>query len=475
MARYYDAVVIGTGPAGMAATAQLAELGIKVLALDEQNRLGGQIYRCVENAPNATLELMGEDYGHGLTLTDRFRKSGAEYESGAMVWQVSKDGQICYSRNGQSHEIKAGYVVAATGAMERPFPIPGWNLPGVMGAGAANNLAKEAGLTPSGRVVLAGSGPLLLLEASLLLKKGVQVEAILETTPTLPQPSVIPHLLPALRRTDFLLKGVKMLQEIKKSGVTYHKSVTKLRAVGEDTLKSVEAFVGGKDMAFDADLLLLHFGVIPSTHIYRLLGCAMEWNSSQRYWYPTTDRWGRTNHENVFVAGDGSGVKGALAAEYKGVLAALEIGRCCGILPRYERDILAKPVRDLLKRDNHPRPLIDEVFAPPIKNLFFEDETVLCRCENVTVGDVRKVVGEGIRDVNEVKIATRCGMGPCQGRMCGPAMAEIVASEIGADVKQVGMLTVRPPLKPLPLSEVAEMELEGASGEQADLFKNMRK
>jgi len=475
MAQYYDAVVIGTGPAGMAAASQLAELGVKVLALDEQNRLGGQIYRSVEGASEKTLALMGEEYEHGLTLTDRFRKSGSDYEPGAMVWQVNREGQICYSQNGHSREIRAGYIVAATGAMERPFPIRGWTLPGVMGAGAANNLAKEAGLTPTGRVILAGSGPLLLLEASLLLKKGVKVEAILETTPTLPQATVLPHLLPALKRTDFLLKGMKMVQEIKKSGVIYHKAVSKLRALGLDRLQSVEAEVNGKKLSFDADLLLLHFGVIPSTHIYRLLGCAMEWNATQRYWYPVTDRWGRTNHENVFAAGDGSGVKGALAAEYKGALAALEIGRCCGILPRYERDGMAKSVRDLMEKDDSPRPFIDAVFAPIAKNFFFEDETVLCRCENVTVGDVRKVIAEGIRDVNEVKIATRCGMGPCQGRMCGPAMAEIVAAEIDAEVAQVGMLTVRPPLKPLPLAEVAEMELEGASEDQADLFKNMKK
>ena len=475
MGRYYDAVVIGTGPAGMAAASRLAELGIKVLALDEQNRLGGQIYRCVEQASESTLELMGDEYRHGLKLTDRFRKSGAEYAPGAMVWQIDKDGQVCYSQNGVSREIRAGYIVAATGAMERPFPIPGWNLPGVMGAGAANNLAKEAALTPSGRVVLAGSGPLLLLEASLLLKKGVQIEAILETTPVIPRLSVVPHLLPALKRTDFLLKGYKMLQEIKKSGVTYHKAVTRIQALGTDKLSSVAAKIGDKEVSFRADLLLLHFGVIPSTHIFSLLGCTMQWNSSQRYWYPACDRWGRTNHENVFAAGDGSGVKGALAAEYKGELTALEIGRCCGILPRYERDNLAQQIRDLLKKDEYPRPFVDEVFAPTMHNHFFENETVLCRCENVSVGDIRRVVAEGVRDVNEVKIATRCGMGSCQGRMCGPAMAEIVAAETGVNVQKVGMLKVRPPLKPLPLMEIAEMELEMATGEQADLFKNMKK
>lgn len=475
MSRYYDAVVIGAGPAGLAAGSRIAELGLKVLTLDEQHRLGGQIYRCVESASSTNLQLMGEEYRRGLDLTERFHASGAEYEPGATVWQAGRDGHVCYSSNGKSQQIQAGYVVVATGAMERPFPLPGWNLPGVMGAGAANNLAKEAGLTPAGRVVLAGSGPLLLLEAGLLIKKGVEVMAILETTPKLPEPTALPHLFPALRRTDFLLKGVQMLRDIKKSGVPHYKGVTKIRALGTEQLQEVEAFVDEKTMTFPAELLLLHFGVIPNTHLFRLIGCAMAWNKTQRYWHPACDSWGRTNHENIFAAGDGSGVKGALAAEYKGELAALEIGRCCGIIPAYERDALAAPIREMLRNDNFPRPLIDEVYAPTIAGHFFEDETVLCRCENVTVGDVRKAVGEGVREVNEVKIVTRCGMGPCQGRMCGPALAEIVAAEAKTEVEKVGMLTVRPPLKPLPLEEVAEMELEMSGQEQADLFKNMRK
>lgn len=475
MSTYYDCVVIGAGPAGLAASACLAELGVKVLTLDEQNLPGGQIYRRVETASDRNLTLMGEEYRRGLGLTARFRASGALYQPGSTVWFADREGRICYSQKGKSTEIRAGYIVIATGAMERPFPIPGWNLPGVMGAGAVNNLAKEANLTPSGRVVLAGSGPLLLLETSLLLEKGVQIEAVLETTPILPGAAIIPHLLPALRRTDFLLKGVKMLRDIKKSGVAWHKGVTAIRALGKEKLDEVEAATREKTVTYGADLLLMHFGVIPTTHLHRLIGCKLAWNRTQRYWYPVCDQWGRTNHDNIFATGDGAGVTGALAAEYKGELAALEIGHCLGILPAYERDGLARSLRQQLNHDHHPRPLIDHVYAPAKMSSFFSDETTLCRCENVTVGDVRRAVSEGVRDVNEVKVLTRCGMGPCQGRMCGPALAEIVATESGLDVERVGLLKVRPPLKPIPLGEVAGMELEAGSAEQADLFKNMRK
>jgi len=475
MSRYYDVIVVGTGPAGLAAGSSLAEMGIRVLTLDEQHRVGGQIYRKVETASDSTLRIMGEDYSRGLNLAERFHNSGAEYEGGATVWNVESDGRVAYSRNGKSQEVQAGYVIIATGAMERPVPLPGWTLPGVMGAGAANNLAKEANLIPAGPAVLAGSGPLLLLEASLLIKKGVRISAILETTAKTPSVKLLPPVVSALRRADFLFKGLQMLRDIRKAGIPHYKGVTEICALGEDRVDSVEATVNGSKKAFPANLLLLHFGVIPNVHIFRLLGCAMQWNSEQRYWYPICDRWGRTNFERIFAAGDGAGVRGALAAEYRGEIAGLEIARCLGLLPAYERDALAAPILTAMNRDALPRPFIDAMYAPEIKGKHFKDETVLCRCENIKVADVRKVVKEGVREVNEVKIITRCGMGPCQGRMCGPALAEIVAAEVDASPEQVGMLTVRPPLKLVPLGEIAEMEIENASQGQADIFKNMKK
>ncbi len=456
---HHDVIVIGAGPAGLAASACLAEMGLNVLTLDEQSRIGGQIYRNMEASPRHRRDLLGEDYTEGLDIARRFRRSGAAYENGATVWQVEPDGTLCYSRQGKSAQIKANYIIVATGAMERPMPIPGWNLSGVMGAGAANNLFKEAGLNPSGRVVLAGSGPLLLLEASLLAKKGVRVAALLESTPVIPPAPAISAAPKALRRTDFLWKGVAMLRDIKKAGIPHHKGVTHIRAIGRDRLEAVEAKHAGKLLRLDADLLLLHFGVIPNTHIFSQIGCKMVWKADQRYWHPQCDEWGHTNCERIFAAGDGAVVAGAWAAQYKGELAALEVAQCLGIIPAYERDALAEPLKKALKHDHWPRPLVDAIYAPRPEQITFDDNTVICRCENVTVGDLRKVVHEGVRELNELKVVTRSGMGPCQGRMCGPALAEVIAAELDRSPDQAGRLNIRPPLKPVPLLEIAEMTM----------------
>ena len=475
MSMQHDAVVIGAGPAGLAAASRLAELGLDVLTLDEQFRLGGQIYRHIEKASDQQIRFLGDDYARGQILAARFRKSGAKYESSATVWQIEPDGSICYSRHGKSKRIKGAYIIAATGAMERPVPLPGWNLPGVIGAGAANNLAKEAGLQPDVPLVIAGSGPLLLLEATQLIKKGAKIEAILDTTPQIPPFSAAPKIPPALLRTDFLLKGVAMMQMIRRSSVPYLKGVTDIRCLGSEQVIGVEARQGDRTLTFDAKMVLLHFGVIPNTHIFRQAGCRMAWKNDQRYWHPVCDKWGRTNFERIFAAGDGAAVYGALAAEYKGELAALETARCLGILPEYERDALAAPLREALKKDMYPRPLIDALFSPHFDATALPDETVLCRCEHVTVGDIRKVVAEGVHEVNEVKIITRSGMGPCQGRMCGPALAEIVASQSGVSIQKAGLLNIRPPLKPIPLDEVATMDLGPDGSGPANLFKNQSK
>ena len=460
MSLHVDVIVIGAGPAGLSAAACLGEMGLNVLTLDEQSRPGGQIYRNIEEAPRENLHVLGESYTKGLAVARRFRKSSAAYASGASVWQVEPDGRVCYSQDGKSRQIRANYIIVATGAMERPMPIPGWQLPGVMGAGAVNNLSKEAGLIPSGDVVLAGSGPLLLLEATLLIKKGVHIAAILETTPRIPPATAFPHGPRALLRPDFLWEGVNMLREIKAAKVPHYQGVRHIRALGRERFERVEALCGKETLNIPASLLMVHFGVIPSTHIFRQTGCHMTWKADQRYWHPACDAWGRTNFERIFAAGDGAGVSGGLAARYKGELAALEVARCLGIIPAYQRDALALPLKKELKKDGHPRPLVDAIYAPRAEHFVFEDSTVLCRCENVTVGAVRKAVSEGARELNEVKIMTRSGMGPCQGRMCGPALAEVVSAAAFLSPEQTGLLNIRPPLRPVPLGEIATMELD---------------
>ncbi len=459
MTRRYDAVVIGAGPAGLSAGACLGEMGLNVMVLDEQDRPGGQLFCNIEAAAGSGSRLFGEDFETGAALVKRFANSRAGYENSASVWQADPDGTVFYSRSGRSRKICGNYVIMATGAMERPVPFPGWQLAGVMGAGAVNRMAKLASLLPSGPVVLAGSGPLLLWEAARLYRKGIDITALLDTAPVFPPAPAFAHIPNALRRMDFLWKGLSLLRELQSGRIPWYRGVTGLRATGTNRLKAVEARCKTAALHLKTDMLFVHFGVIPNTHIFRQAGCRMAWKSDQRYWYPECDQWGRTNFEKIFAAGDGAIVSGGVAAIYKGALSALEVARCLGMISEHERDTRAVSINKEIASDQFPRPFVDALYAHRPGCFSFEDDTVLCRCEHITVGDVRKAVSEGGRDLDEIKVMTRVGMGPCQGRMCGPALAEMVASDLSMPCEKLSLLNIRPPLKPVPLQEIADLEL----------------
>lgn len=455
----FDVAVIGAGAAGISCAASLSEIGMQVVVIDEQPAPGGQIYKNIEQVSKASLNVLGDDYRAGLPLIQRFREQKIAYYSGAFVWQVNSDGHIFFSKNGVSQEIAAKYIVVATGAMERPVPFPGWNLPGVMGAGAANNLIKNGGLKPDGRVVLAGSGPLLLLETVHLIEMGVDIQGLLETTPTLPNISCFAHLPRALKRIDLLKKGLLMLQKIKKAGIPYYKGIRNLSVRGDCSVESVHAMKGNTNIDIDSDLLLVHFGVIPNTSIFRQLECHHQWNQIQRYWYPKCDKWGRTSLENVFAAGDGRFVDGAVSAILKGKLTALAIAADMKMIHADERDKRGADIEKQLKFEQAPRPFIDAMYSPD-QNIFnIPPETMICRCECITMSEILEVINEGCVDPNEIKAMLRPGMGPCQGKMCGSVISEIISIQTGKNIKEVGSLNIRPPLKNIPLSEIAEIEL----------------
>jgi thioredoxin reductase len=173
MENFRDIIIIGAGPAGLSAAVTASEYGLDVLVLDEQLSLGGQLYRNIERASKDKTKILGPDYGQGLFLAEKFRKSKADYMGNAIVWRIDPNGNICFSTKGTSFEINAKNIIIATGAMERPVPFPGWTLPGVMGAGAVDANFKSSSIIPNGPVVLAGSGPLLLSTAGHLASLGI--------------------------------------------------------------------------------------------------------------------------------------------------------------------------------------------------------------------------------------------------------------------------------------------------------------
>jgi NADPH-dependent 2,4-dienoyl-CoA reductase/sulfur reductase-like enzyme len=461
-----DVAVIGAGPAGMAAAVEIAAQGLSVVVLDEQPEPGGQIYRNISTntANHARInDILGPDYRRGETLArdfaDACEAGPIDYRRDSVVWQVDDDLTMHLSRNGAASDLQARRIVVATGAMERPVPIPGWTLPGVMGAGGAQIMLKAAHAVPDGPVVLAGCGPLLLLVARQLLDAGAEVAALLETTRFSDYWAALPALPGALRGHAMLRKGMAMRRQIDRAGVPIHAGVGALEAVGGERVEAVRFVRSGATGQIAVATLLLHQGVVPNVQITRQLGCAHEWNEPQRCWRPVLDDWGNADIEGIAVAGDGGGIGGAEAAAVAGRIAGLEAAHRLGKLAAAERDARAAPLRRELAGHLAIRPLLDTLFRPRADMLAPPDPaTVVCRCEEVTAGATRDAVALGATGPNQAKAYLRCGMGPCQGRFCGLTVAEIIAAETGRSMEETGYYRIRPPIKPVTLGELAGID-----------------
>lgn len=453
----HDLIVIGAGPAGMSAALTAASLGMKTVLLDEQPHPGGQIYRNITQVAPQVAALLGPDYRHGQPLAQRLARSGVEIRSGAMVWDVARDLTVTAQKDGQSFQVQAPQVIAATGAMERATPIPGWTLPGVLNAGAAQIALKSAGAVPAGRVVLAGAGPLLLLVGCQLLDAGVAIAGIVETAPTANRWRALRHLPAALGAAAYLAKGARMLWRLRQAGVPMFSGATDLRVEGNGRAQALAFTAGGAVHTLDAGVVLLHHGVVPNTQMGRLLRVQHDWDAVQLAWRPRLDAFGETTLAGFRIAGDGAGIAGALAAEPAGALAALGAARALNRLNDTELQQRAAPMRRAAARQERIRPFLDTLYRPPEWLAAPGDETVVCRCEEVTAGRIREMARLGCQGPNQTKFFSRCGMGPCQGRTCGLAVTQILAQELGRPPGEVGAYHIRAPLKPVPLASLAAL------------------
>lgn len=460
-----ELIVIGAGPAGIRAAADAAALGLRVLLLDEQPAPGGQIYRNVANnvRPAAgEVDVLGEDYWRGREVIDALAASGVEHVRGATVWTVEKDPlAVGYVVGEESFLREAGRVIVATGAYERPVPVRGWTLPGVMTAGAVQVLMKSQGAVPEGRIVLAGSGPLMMLVACQLHAAGANIVGFVETTPGSNWRAAIEHLPRALAAPAMMLKGLGLRRTIRASGIRAHSGANGLACTGSDRVDGVEFDCGGTHHRIDADLVLLHEGVVPNVQITRMLGLEHDWHEPQRYWRPKLGQWGETSDGRISVVGDGGGIIGAAAAETSGRIAALHVGAALGAITADERDRRAGALFARKRAETRIRPFLDHLYRPAPEVVSPTDpQVVVCRCEEVDVGEIRSCVADGSVGPNQLKAYSRCGMGPCQGRMCGLTVAEVIARERGVAVDEVGYYRVRSPIKPITLSALAAMRTD---------------
>ncbi|MGB0843909.1 MAG: FAD-dependent oxidoreductase [Alphaproteobacteria bacterium] len=451
----FDVIIVGAGPAGMSAAATIAHAGLEVLLLDEQPRAGGQVYRNVgENRERRSW--LGKDYACGARLVDALDHPNIQTQFGATVWRLEKGPSVVWSRDGISHIAKAPHVLLAGGAQERPVPFPGWTLPGVMTAGSAQILMKTSGMLPKD-AVLAGSGPLLYLVAAQMIDAGNPPKALVETQTSRMMLNALRHLPKALFAARTLLKGLGLIRKIRTAGVPRFTGTKQFQAQTDANGSISFSFNHkGKRKTLSTGLLLTHQGVIPSTHMSRSVGMEHTWNTTQLAFQPVTDAWGGTNVPGLHVAGDGASIGGAETAVASGELAAWNILQQIGHINSRTCEQLASSARRTLFRSRAIRPFLDAAYAPPKEFLSPDDATIVCRCEEITAGEIRKSISEeGVSGHRQIKTSLRTGMGPCQGRMCDATVRGILCDTSSQDVASIPAPRARTPIKPITLEELA--------------------
>ncbi len=450
-----DVAVIGAGPAGMAVARDLVARGLSVQMLDERAGPGGNVHAAALHRPAASASVFGAEYQKGAATVQAFAAAGIPVAYGASVMRV--EGQVVHYRlNGRMRQLEAKRLVLATGAIERPVPFPGWDLPGVIGAGAFQLILKQSRVVPGGDYVIAGNGPLVLLLACQLLALGSKPSAILDTS-TAPFRAGLAHLPALARNMGAVAQGLGFMARLRRAGVRVISGISGLEARGgaavEDITYTRHSGPGGH---LKVGLLLVHEGVIPNTQLALALDCRSRWDAAQQCLVAQEDAWGESSRPGTFIIGDAAGILGAEAAPHSARLAALRIAEQLGRPADGTEAAEASAARRALTRLRGLRAFLDAAYAPRLAATPPADGTLICRCEQVTAGALRAALRDGARGPAQAKVFTRCGMGLCQGRICGNPVTRLIAAETGQDPGAIGGYHIRFPLKPLSLAELAE-------------------
>lgn len=440
--------IVGAGPAGARAAIALVEAGLRPLVVDEGRRPGGQIYRQQpENFTRSYDQLYGFDARKAAALHQAFNQVVAriDYRPNTSAWNIREDRLYTVSdARAETHKFDA--LILATGATDRLAPIRGWTLPGCYTLGGAQIALKAQACSIGRRVVFLGSGPLLYLVAYQYAKAGAKVCAVLDTSPFTAQVRATPAL---LSRPDFLLRGLYFRSQLMAKAVPIHGGSMPLEIIGKDRVAGVRVtLASGAVRTIETDAVGMGFHLRSETQLADLAGCTFVFDGLVGQWRPSCDEDGRTDRASVYLAGDGSRILGADAAETAGRLAALAVAKDFG-LPLDLGD--APALRHRMKRFEHFRKGLLQAFPwPAALARQTPDDVIICRCEAITAGELRQAALDmSAPELNRAKALVRVGMGRCQGRYCGAAAAEVLAAARRAPIETVGRIRGQAPVKPL--------------------------
>jgi NADPH-dependent 2,4-dienoyl-CoA reductase/sulfur reductase-like enzyme len=452
-----DVLVVGAGPAGIAAARSASACGATVVVLDEYARPGGQYFRQSRLGRPIDPSVVGPSQGKGADEIAQLDPSKVRVVNDALVWGWFDDRSLAYVHEGASRTIGASAIVLATGAYERSIGFPGWTLPGVMTAGAAQTMLKEQGIRVGTRVVVAGAGPFLYPVSTQLAAAGAQLVAVCEATS---DPLWLLRSRRALLQADKIREAAGYLQSALRYRLPLRFGWTVVEARGNGRVEEVVLAKLDPEWRIDwaaqrvvaADTLLINFGFIPNLQLPRLAGCAVEWDPVLSTYCTRHDEDQQTTQPGVYVAGEATGLGGHRVAMGEGHVAGMMAAASIGLVDRSVAAQRLTPVRRQLAKDRAFVDHVNRTFA--IRDAIYDllrDDVIVCRCEEVEAAAIKQVATDWDGSLRAIKQCTRAGMGPCQGRICESMVARLAARASGRAIPDLGLDPVRPAVKPLTL------------------------
>ena len=460
-----DVLVVGAGPAGLAAAEASASQGLSVVVLDERPKAGGQFFKQpTEGFALRWGRTADAQARAGRALIGRAERAGAVIVNEALVWGADPPRRLHAMIRGGSLAFDPKQLILAAGAFERALPFPGWTEPGVMTTGAAQTLHRAYGVLPGRRVILAGNGPLNFQVAGELLRAGAKVVAVVEAAPLFAARNLALLAGAARHAPGLVAKGFSYIARLRaaavpiltRSAVT---GVEKTAAGLTVTLAEIDAKGHPKAATarrLQADVLCVGPGFLPSVELSRLLGCEHDFDPQSLTLKVRRNENFETSVPGLFAVGDAAGIEGAQAAIAQGRLAGLAAAAAVHgtQAPESERD----SSRRILARHRRFQAALWQAFRAPLLALqFADDDTLICRCEEVSVGKVRAMVQAGESPGN-VKRATRAGMGHCQGRYCSWLLLALLRERQSGGLDESALWAPRPPVRPVAMQAMAGLD-----------------
>jgi D-hydroxyproline dehydrogenase subunit alpha len=441
-----DVGIVGAGPAGMAAAAALQQGGLRVVVLDEGHRAGGQIFRQLPAGASAEAIAEPPSHHHGHALLERFAEHRVELKSGAIVWDA-KPGRLWFEQDGRSCLLRCQRILLAPGAYDRCVPFPGWTLPGVLTAGALQVMVRGFGIVPGKRALVVGSGPLLLPTVTALTSAGVQVVAALEASSRWRALRAVPGVVGnGSRRREALWYA----RQLWRAAVKLRFGWTIFACDGDGRVQ--RATIGRVDgdgrprrdtaETIEVDVIGAGFGLVPSIELGLQLGCRTRIDPNRGGHILALDEQQRTSVAGVYGAGEIGGIGGAEVAIAEGEVAA------AAILHELRGVALPRPKLGVARRERRAADAMLRAFAPlPGLAELAQPDTIVCRCEDVPLQRAKDAAAMHGSSLRAIKVGCRAGMGPCQARICGPALQALATGDgsraMDLPVPQVPVKVVR--------------------------------